>query len=147
MATALLPTGEHGPNIITHNGTSGQTDPFLDHEPDEQLQPTLSHQSSAPLTSEDDNYITSPAQAKRTLEAHLQETERRLRETQKLGTSLLEQQNELTERLKELEQQPDEPEVSGELRTRLVQLEKEHDDVGREIALRGARGRGRARDG
>jgi len=68
------------------------------------------------------------------LEAHLSETERRLQDTQKLGTSLLAQQEELTEKLREVEKQQDEAEISPELRQRLSELEREHSDVGKEIA-------------
>ena len=51
----------------------------------------------------------SPAQAKRALEAHIAETERRLQETSRIGQVLLSQRNELADRLKEVEgQQADE---------------------------------------
>ncbi|CEJ60067.1 hypothetical protein PMG11_08657 [Penicillium brasilianum] len=77
---------------------------------------------------------SSPAQAKRALEAHLAETERRLEEASKLGTALIEQQRELTEQLKEVEQQQDEGEMGPELRQRLADLEQEYNEIGREIA-------------
>jgi chromosome segregation ATPase len=68
------------------------------------------------------------------LQAHLSETNRRLQDTQRLGTSLLQQQQELSQRLKDVETQEDEAEVSPELRKRLAEIEKEHNDIGREIA-------------
>jgi hypothetical protein len=78
---------------------------------------------------------SSPAQAKRALEAHLAETERRLDEASKLGTALIEQQRELTEQLKEVEQQQqDEGEMGPELRQRLADLEEEYNEIGREAA-------------
>lgn len=77
---------------------------------------------------------SSPAQAKRALEAHLVETERRLEEASKLGTALVEQQRELSEQLKEVERQQDEGEMGPELRQRLADLEREYNEIGRETA-------------
>ncbi|RMZ88640.1 hypothetical protein DV736_g4134, partial [Chaetothyriales sp. CBS 134916] len=74
----------------------------------------------------------SPAQIKKTVEAHLREIERQLQETQRLGTSLLEQHTEFTEKLNEVDE--DQEAVPLELRKRLAQLGKDHDDVGREVA-------------
>lgn len=132
MATTMLSSGESAVNNGTLNGSGDQIDPFVDNERDEPSSSARQHASH--LTSDESSYPTSTSQAKRTIEAHLQETEKRLHQTQKLGTSLLQQQSDLTEKLQELEQHKDEPEISGELRNRLVQLEKEHDDIGREIA-------------
>jgi hypothetical protein len=77
---------------------------------------------------------TSPSQAKRALEAHLAETERRLQEASKLGTALVQQQKELTEKLKEVDEQQDDGEIGPDLRRKLVDLEKEYNEVGRESA-------------
>lgn len=77
---------------------------------------------------------SSPAQAKRALEAHLAETERRLEEASKLGTALIDQQRELSDKLKEVEQQQDDNEVGPELRQKLAELEKEYNEIGRETA-------------
>lgn len=77
---------------------------------------------------------SSPAQAKRALEAHLAETQRRLEEASKLGTALIDQQNELTEQLKEVERQQDEGEMGPELRQKLADLEREYTEIGRETA-------------
>ncbi|KAJ6002099.1 hypothetical protein N7522_007326 [Penicillium canescens] len=77
---------------------------------------------------------SSPAQAKRALEAHLAETERRLEEASKLGTALIDQQQQLSEQLKEVEQQQDEGEMGPELRRKLADLEKEYNEIGRESA-------------
>ncbi|KAJ5182596.1 hypothetical protein N7492_000212 [Penicillium capsulatum] len=76
----------------------------------------------------------SPAQAKRALEAHLAETERRLEEASRLGTALIDQQRELSEQLKEVEQQQDEGEMGPELRKKLADLEREYTEIGRESA-------------
>jgi hypothetical protein len=80
------------------------------------------------------NPSTSPSQAKRALEAHLAETERRIQDASKLGTTLLQQQKELSERLKEVEKEQGEGEIGPELRQKLIDLEKEYNDVGRESA-------------
>lgn len=77
---------------------------------------------------------TSPSQLKRTIEAHLQETDRRLLDTQHLGNSLLKQRDDLTSRLEEVEQFQDEATIPTDLRRRLADIEKEHADVGREVA-------------
>lgn len=77
---------------------------------------------------------SSPSQAKRALEAHLAETERRLQEASKLGTALVQQQKDLTDKLKEVDQQQDEGEIGPDLRRKLVDLEKEYNEIGRESA-------------
>ncbi|KAJ5360343.1 Pleckstrin homology domain Mcp5-type [Penicillium concentricum] len=77
---------------------------------------------------------SSPAQAKRALEAHLVETERRLEEASRLGTALIDQQRQLSEQLKEVEQQQNEGEMGPDLRRKLADLEKEYNEIGRESA-------------
>ncbi|KAL9601565.1 MAG: hypothetical protein Q9219_002399 [cf. Caloplaca sp. 3 TL-2023] len=76
----------------------------------------------------------SPSHAKRALEAHLTETERRLQEASKLGTTLVEQRQKLSARLREVELQQNQNELAPELRQRLRDIEKEYNDVGRESA-------------
>lgn len=76
----------------------------------------------------------SPAQAKRALEAHLAETDRRMEEAGKLGTALVQQRKELSERLKEFEKLESEGGLSDDLRQRLVEIEKDYNDVARESA-------------
>ncbi|KAK5651289.1 hypothetical protein OQA88_12633 [Cercophora sp. LCS_1] len=77
---------------------------------------------------------TSADQVRRALEAHLQDTERRMEEAGKLGTALVQQRKELTERLREVEQLQSEGELNPELRQRLVEIEKDYNDVARETA-------------
>ncbi|KAK2035401.1 PH domain-containing protein [Colletotrichum zoysiae] len=77
---------------------------------------------------------SSPDQAKRVLQAHIADTERRLDEAGKLGTALVQQRKELAERLKEVEEQETEGELAPELRAKLVDIEKEFQDVARETA-------------
>ncbi|KAN0089410.1 hypothetical protein V8E51_019670 [Hyaloscypha variabilis] len=75
---------------------------------------------------------TSPEQAKRALEVHLAETERRIQEASKLGTTLVQQRKDLAERLKEVEKQQSEGDITPELRQKLVEIEKEYNEVGRQ---------------
>ncbi|KAF3353167.1 NADP-dependent alcohol dehydrogenase 7 [Verticillium dahliae VDG1] len=77
---------------------------------------------------------SSPGQAKRALEAHLAETERRMEEAGKLGTALVQQRKELAQRLKEVEKLQAEGDLTDELRTKLTEIEKEYNDVARETA-------------
>lgn len=76
----------------------------------------------------------SPEQARRALEAHLAETEKRIQDTSKLGTTLVQQRKELSERLKEVEKLQNEGDITPELRQKLVEIEKEYNEVGRESA-------------
>lgn len=76
----------------------------------------------------------SPTQAIRALEAHLSETERRLQEASKLGTALVQQRKDLTERLREVESQKEEGDIGPELRQKLSDIEKEYNELGRESA-------------
>jgi hypothetical protein len=77
---------------------------------------------------------SSPRQAKRALEAHLAETERRLDEAGKLGTALVSQRKALTDQLEEVEKLQNEGEMNPELRKKLVDIEKEYIDLARESA-------------
>ena len=77
---------------------------------------------------------TSPSSAKRALEAHLSETDRRLEEAAKLGTALVRQRKDISERLKEVEKQQGNGEIGIDLRRKLVEVEKEYNELGRESA-------------
>ena len=77
---------------------------------------------------------TSAEQAKRALEAHLKETERRMEEAGKLGTALVQQQKELTDRLREVEELQSEAELNPDLRQKLISIEKDYNEVARESA-------------
>lgn len=76
----------------------------------------------------------SPGQAKKALEAHLAETDRRLQEASRLGQILVKQRKEIGERIKDIREQQDADEVAPELRQKLVSLEKEVHEVSRESA-------------
>lgn len=75
---------------------------------------------------------SSPNQLKRTLEAHLQEVNKRIENAGVLGQKLLAQQQEIEANIKELEEGGDT--VDPELKKKLVDLEKEYNEVGREAA-------------
>ncbi|KPM35476.1 Anucleate primary sterigmata protein A [Neonectria ditissima] len=77
---------------------------------------------------------SSPRQAKRALEAHLAETERRLEEAGKLGTALVTQRKTLTEQLQEVDKLQAQGELNPELRQKLVEIEKEYNNLARESA-------------
>ena len=76
----------------------------------------------------------SPAQARRALEAHLAETDRRMEEAGRLGTALVAQRKELEERLQEVANQQEDSQLSEELKQRLADIEKEYNEVARESA-------------
>lgn len=77
---------------------------------------------------------SSAEQVKRAIEAHLRDTERRMEEAGKLGTALVQQQKQLTEKLREVEQLQSEAELNPELRQRLIEIEKDYNEVARESA-------------
>lgn len=118
-----------------HPFAHDENDVFTDGNPDSSTQ-SYQHRFSSrfDLDPLDLSSTSSPSQVKRTIEAHLQETDRRLLDTQKLGTSLLKQRDDLTSRLEEVEQYQDEAQIPGDLRRRLADIEREHADIGREVA-------------
>ena len=129
-----LSNGDHAPISADH-------DPFTD-SPSQSQQPQQSRYSAffdPESLSLDAN--SSPSHLRRTLQAHLLETDRRLQETQRLGTSLLHQQQELADKLTQVEAQDEGAEVAPELRKRLAELEQEYNEVGREIARAIPKGR------
>lgn len=134
MATAAIAGSEDSLNNGLDASIDDMTDPFVDD--DQSRHPFHAHRYSSLLDPESLalGASMSPSHVKRSLVAHLVETERRLHDTQKLGESLLMQQSELNDKLREVEEQQGEAEITPELRQRLVDLEKEHNDVGKEIA-------------
>ncbi|KAG6002770.1 hypothetical protein E4U43_001048 [Claviceps pusilla] len=77
---------------------------------------------------------SSPSQARRTLEAHLAETDRRLEEAGKLGTALVSQRKLLSEQLQQVQKLQAEGELGPDLRKKLVEIEREYNDLSRESA-------------
>ncbi|KAF2657229.1 hypothetical protein K491DRAFT_595335 [Lophiostoma macrostomum CBS 122681] len=104
-------------------------DPFVasSHDPQRHRYGALENSQSLYLSG-------SPEQARRVLQAHLSETTRRLQETSHLGKSLVQQKQELEDKLHEVGRQEDDGQIGPELRRRLAELEKEFNEVGRETA-------------
>lgn len=74
----------------------------------------------------------SPSQAKRALEAHIADTDRRIQDATKLGTTLLDQKKQLSERLSDLDAQQGDDEIGTDLKQKLSELEKEYNEIGRD---------------
>ncbi|KAG9691779.1 amino acid permease-like protein, partial [Aureobasidium melanogenum] len=114
----------------TANLSSNGDDPFVNSNP---TQPSPHRYASF------DNQVFSlynsgsPAQAKRALEAHLKDTERRIQDASKLGTTLLQQRKDLAARLKEVEDGASE-DITPELQKKLDQLEKDYTEIGKDTA-------------
>ncbi|KAK1730127.1 PH domain-containing protein [Colletotrichum acutatum] len=120
MATSLAADKPHLPPV-----EADMNDPFVS-------PPGPAHNRYSTYDSQ--SFSSSPGQAKRALQAHIADTERRLDEAGKLGTALVHQRKELAERLKEVEEQETEGELAPELRAKLADIEKEYNDVARETA-------------
>ena len=73
-------------------------------------------------------------QAKRALEAHLSETERRMEEAGKLGAALVDQHKQISDQLDEVKKLQAEGELSPDLRRRLNDIEKDYNEVAKETA-------------
>ncbi|KAK3067676.1 hypothetical protein LTR53_015314, partial [Teratosphaeriaceae sp. CCFEE 6253] len=81
------------------------------------------------------SYTTnSPSQAKRALEAHLKDTDRRIQDASRLGSTLVQQRKELASRLDEVGQVQADNDVPAPLRKKLVELEREYNEIGKESA-------------
>lgn len=111
---------------------NGAGDPFVSSS-------SQAHPSPHRYSSFDNNLFSqyssnSPSQAKRALEAHLKDTDRRIQDASRLGTTLLQQRKDLSARLKDVEQAQNDNEIGPELRKKLTELEKEYNEVGKESA-------------
>lgn len=120
--TASLP-----PGAVTNNRDPFTTDPSHSHPAPLRYAPFDSTNFSLLSTS-------SPSSARRALEAHLKDTDRRIQEASKLGSTLVHQRKDLAARLKEVEQMQQDSDMPEDLREKLTELEKEYNEVGRESA-------------
>ena len=77
---------------------------------------------------------SSPAEVMRTLQEHLEETQRRKMEAGRLGENLVAQELELRERIQELEEGLANETIDPELRQKLSDLERDYMDLGRETS-------------
>lgn len=76
----------------------------------------------------------SPSSARRALEAHLRDTDRRIQDASRLGSTLVQQRKDLSSKLKEVEQMQQDGEVPDDLRNRLAELEREYNEIGQDTA-------------
>jgi Meiotic cell cortex C-terminal pleckstrin homology len=109
-------------------------DPFVNSSEDHLSHPQPHRYSAFDTQIFSLNASSSPSQAKRAIEAHMAETNRRLEEASRLGSSLVQQRAELAEKLKEVEKRKDDAELPPELRQRLAEIERDYNDVGRDTA-------------
>ena len=77
---------------------------------------------------------STPTQAKRALEAHLAETDRRIQEASKLGTTLVQQRMDLSNRLRDVASQEQGGVIDPGLQQKLAEIEREYEEVGRQSA-------------
>ncbi|KAL8733221.1 MAG: hypothetical protein Q9166_002238 [cf. Caloplaca sp. 2 TL-2023] len=134
MATTLANASGYSVAVEGANDTMrNNNDPFTSTPT---MQPPKPHRYSSFNTGwfTENHPSSSPSHAKRALEVHIAETERRLQEASKLGTTLVEQRQKLSARLREVELQQNQHELGPELRQRLIDIEKEYNEVGRESA-------------
>ena len=117
----------------TPSGTNRHDDPFAKETPPSRPHPNRFSSFDTQLFALN-HPSSSPAQAKRALEAHLAETDRRIQETSKIGTTLVQQRINLAQRLQDVGSQEEEAQISPELRQKLIDIEKEYNEVGRQSA-------------
>lgn len=135
MSTAAAANTPVAVDLGGDNGLQpGRDDPFVNGT--DQAQPRASHRYSSFDTQlfSLNHPTSSPSQAKRALEAHLTETDKRLQEASRLGTALVQQRKDLADRLEEVKQQQGEREIGPELRQKLLEIEKEYNELGRDSA-------------
>ncbi|KAL8659226.1 MAG: hypothetical protein Q9202_007221 [Teloschistes flavicans] len=134
MATTIANTSRQPVAVEGTNGNMRSSeDPFASTPTMQPSRPQRYSAFDSRLFAED-HPSSSPGQAKKALEAHLAETDRRLSEASRLGTTLVEQRQKLSSRLREVEAQQNRNELGPELRQRLIDIEKEYNEVGRESA-------------
>ncbi|MCJ1479622.1 hypothetical protein MMC13_008308 [Lambiella insularis] len=135
MSTSLA---KHPPQATLAEGENGNwstdDDPFTTGAGQEQRRLPHRYSSFDTQLFALNHSASSPSQAKRALEAHLTETDRRLHEASKLGTALVKQRKDLSDRLNEVERQKGEREIGPELRQKLIEVEKEYNEIGRDSA-------------
>lgn len=76
----------------------------------------------------------SPADIKRKLEQRLADTKTKMYNIGRLGESLVKQEQELNDRIKEVDSHPQEDEIRPELRSKLADLENGFKEIERESA-------------
>ena len=134
MAT-ITPQHNSTPEESRANGLNHTGDPFtIDQTPSRPSQSALRHSSFDTQLFALNHPSSSPAQAKKALEEHLAETDRRIQETSKLGTTLVQQRSSLNQRIRDVETQGQGEKITPELREKLKQIEREYQEIGRQSA-------------
>jgi len=126
------PADDGSYNLSSSSAATTHNDPFVS-----PTKPALAPQHR--FSGFDPNFFAlapnaSPAQARKALQAHLTDTDRRMEEAGKLGTALVQQRKQLEERLKDLDSIPAEEDITPDLREKLAEIEKEYNEVARESA-------------
>lgn len=135
MSTSVANYPHQAIRTEAENGSSSkEDDPFTNGASQEQRRQPHRYSSFDTQLFALNHSASSPSQAKRALEAHLTETDRRLQEASKLGIALVKQRKELADRLDDVERQKGEREIGPELRQKLVEVEKEYNEIGRDSA-------------
>jgi predicted transcriptional regulator len=118
-------------SLAKTKGAKAVEDPFTSSSPSQAQR----HRYSGFNDQQFSAYSTgSPSSVTRTLEAYLQETERQLQEASSAGSTLLTQRQAIFDRMKEIQEQPTQDDISPELRQKLATLEREVSEVTREVA-------------
>ena len=135
MSTSTPQANHTSTRPYNANGVNETGDPFTIEEAPAQPPPRY---TSSPHSAFDTQLFAqhhpapSAAQAKKTLEEHLAETDRRIQETSKLGTTLVQQRSTISQRIRDVDSQVQGNQITPELREKLSQVEKEYQDVGRQ---------------
>ena len=133
MVTAFRDSSPQPIPMEGTNGIPGEEDPFTIETPPPRPQ-TNRYSSFDTQLFALNHPSSSPAQAKKALEAHLAETDRRIQEASKLGTTLVQQRQNLSQRLRDVGSQEEDAQISPELRQKLIEIEREYNEVGRQSA-------------
>ncbi len=134
MATSTPQSSHATGRSYNGNGVNEAGDPFTIEDTPTQPPPAYPSRHSAfdtPLFASN-RPSPSPAQAKKSLEERLTETDRRIQETSKLGTTLVQQRSTLAQRIRDVEIQGQGNQITPELREKLKQVEKEYEEIGRQ---------------
>ncbi len=132
MAAATAGDENMDPFVTKGSPAAAAHSPAARHPPLPPRQQRYSAVDSAQLLALDP--AASPSQAKRVLEAHMAETERRMDEAGRLGTALVLQHKELAERLTEVELLQADDILPASLKQKLLNVEREYHDVARDSA-------------
>lgn len=132
MADPVRPPSRPRAGSDSVNGTVAAVDPFTI----QGSTPSPPHRYSAYDTQlfGSNPSGSTPTQAKRALEAHLAETDRRIQDASKLGTTLVQQRMELLNKLRDVASSEKDGNIDPSLQQKLADIESEYEEVGRHSA-------------